>query len=98
MSHFYASIQGSLGEANRCGTQISGMSAHVRGWDVGARIELSYNAEKDEDEVTIYLTSGSNNRIPSRLLGVFTRDRTLTNEELKQRDPRLSIGEARRVE
>jgi len=38
MAHFYGTMQGSRGETSRMGTVNSGMTAHVRGWDVGIEV------------------------------------------------------------
>jgi archaellum component FlaG (FlaF/FlaG flagellin family) len=58
MARFYADIQGNRGEATRMGTTASGMSGHVRGWNIGARVVMDV-AQNGEDRVTVYLTSGS---------------------------------------
>lgn len=58
MSHFYGSIQGSKGQATRCGTKKSGISAHIRGWNVGARVDIFTN-EQGQDEVRVSKTGGS---------------------------------------
>jgi hypothetical protein len=58
MAHFYASMKGSRGEATRVGTKQSGLTAHVRGWDIGARVELSH--VDGRDYVRVYATTGSN--------------------------------------
>ncbi len=60
MSHFYANIQGSRGEATRCGTKNSGLSSHVRGWNVGVKVYIVYNEAEDRDEIHIEATGGSN--------------------------------------
>lgn len=74
MSHFYANIQGSRGEATRQGTKNSGMFGHVRGWDIGGRVEMFYNINLDRDEVRIYVTTGSNGGGREEYLGVFWND------------------------
>lgn len=71
MSRFYASIQGSRGEATRVGTKNSGLSGHIRGWNVGCRVHLSTN-DKDEDVCTVILTGGSNGSKREVQLGTFT--------------------------
>ena len=58
MARFYASIQGNRGEATRMGTKTSGIGGHIRGWNVGARIEIRHVAGKDV--VQVYRTGGSN--------------------------------------
>ena len=71
MARFYANIQGNRGEATRMGTTASGIGGHIRGWNVGGRVELHVN-ESGEDEVWIWLTSGSNGSHNSKCLGCFT--------------------------
>ena len=58
MSHFYGSIQGNRGEVTRCGSKESGISGHIRGWGVGARVNC-YVDKMGDDVVEIYRTSGS---------------------------------------
>ena len=70
MSRFYGTLSGrSRTPATRCGDR-SGMSAHVRGWDLGASISLSVVGEQRRpsgkiispgtDLLSLCLTSGSN--------------------------------------
>ena len=59
MARFYADIQGNRGEATRMGTASSGMSGHVRGWSLGARVEMDTDSE-GRDRLTVYRTGGSN--------------------------------------
>lgn len=58
MAQFYASMQGNRGQATRMGTKNSGLTAHVRGWNIGVRVCLTHR--DGEDVVTIYRTNGSN--------------------------------------
>jgi hypothetical protein len=58
MSQFYASIQGSRGEATRQGSKNSGIVGHVRGWNLGCRVEMSH--EDGRDVCRVYRTGGSN--------------------------------------
>ena len=71
MGHFYGTIQGHRGEGSRLGTQESGLDGHLRGWGLGCRVELHYNKITKGDEVSIYLTSGSNGGKSSIKLGTF---------------------------
>jgi hypothetical protein len=57
MSRFYASIQGSAGEATRQGHANTGITGHVRGWHVGARVDVS--DENGVDVVRVFRTGGS---------------------------------------
>jgi archaellum component FlaG (FlaF/FlaG flagellin family) len=71
MARFYADIQGNRGEATRMGTTASGMSGHVRGWNIGARVVMDVT-QSGEDRVTVYLTSGSNGGRHEELLTQHT--------------------------
>ncbi len=59
MSKFYGDLQGSRGEATRCGTKQSGIRSHVRGWHVGIRATVDDRLAGDT--VHVYATSGSSN-------------------------------------
>lgn len=59
MARFYASIQGNRGEATRMGTASSGISGHIRGREVGCRVN-AVTDRNDDDVVQITATSGSN--------------------------------------
>ena len=75
MSRFYASIQGNRGEATRMGGKGSGITGHIRGWDVGIRVigHVSYLLdEQDNDVFTVYLTFGSNGGGNDKIIGTFT--------------------------
>ena len=60
MTHFYGSMEGSRGEATRCGTKSSGISAHVRSWTHGVRADLIASEANGDDRACIEITSGSN--------------------------------------
>lgn len=62
MSHFYGSMQGGRGRATRCGTKSSGMTAHIRGWDIGVRVEITHENVCGHmcDMIRVYKTDGSN--------------------------------------
>lgn len=67
MAHFYAEIKGQRGPgASRLGNKKDGMTAHVRGWDVGVAVEIHQNAA-GRDVVTVYRTGGSNNPSKTRV-------------------------------
>jgi len=54
MSHFYASIKGSRGEATRLGTPNSGIKGHIRGWNLGVRVAC-FVGDNGKDQVVINL-------------------------------------------
>ena len=70
MSRFYASIEGNRGPATRMGTPNSGISGHVRGWNMGIRVE-GYDYE-GSDHFRVYLTGGSNGACSDQLVGEFS--------------------------
>lgn len=68
MARFRATIQGSRGAASRLGGKEAGARASVNGWNVG--VNVFANAAKDRngnegDRITLYITGGSNNPMPS---------------------------------
>lgn len=60
MSRFYGSIKSDTGksESTRRGNQ--NLSAHIRGWRDGVRIELNHCKETNTDRIKVYRTGGSN--------------------------------------
>lgn len=60
MAHFIGEIQGNRGEASRTGSKKSGISAHIRGWNIGVRVNIRHDEESGKDFYTIYETGGSN--------------------------------------
>jgi len=59
MAQFYAEIQGNRGMASRMGTKTSGMWAHIRGWNVGVKVEC-YHDDNGKDVIYVSATNGSN--------------------------------------
>ena len=72
MSHFYADIQGNKGQASRCGTKESGISGHIRGWNIGVVVSIEYDMKNDRDIVRVYKTGGSNHYGESILIAELT--------------------------
>jgi len=52
MSHFYGTLQGSRGQASRCGTKKEGMETYTASWEGAIRCR-SYINDKGEDCVKI---------------------------------------------
>ena len=62
MAQFYGSINGQAKtQATRRGSKNSGMSAHIRGWNVGVYVVCSHVGGKDI--IRVYKTGGSNQGI-----------------------------------
>lgn len=72
MARFIGTVQGNRKEVSRCGTAKSGLTTICNGWDIGARCELQ--VINNVDQITIYLTSGSNQSTEAIRLGTFTLD------------------------
>lgn len=68
MSRFYGSMGAGGNESTRC----TGLSAHVRGWQLGASARMSCT-EDGEDQVSIFLTSGSAGHSGDQLIGSFRK-------------------------
>ncbi len=73
MSHFYGSMTGSRGEATRCGTPNSGISGHLRGWDIGCRVDVAVDSDGN-DVVRVYATTGSGRSGNDVLIAEYTRE------------------------
>jgi hypothetical protein len=69
VAQFYAEIQGNRGQASRMGSKESGMYAHIRGWNVGVRVQLYH--ENGTDYVEVYETGGSTGRKAERKIASF---------------------------
>ena len=63
MSHFYSKIQGNRGEATRCGTKDSGVTATAASWDGAIRTDIWYDSEEDVNRYVVLM-------IPWRGVGV----------------------------
>jgi len=60
MAHFYGRLTGGGQEVTRCGTETSGMSASINGWNVGIEAFLRRDISTGKDVLSIHLTGGSN--------------------------------------
>jgi len=69
MGQFYAEIKGNRGGASRMGSKTSGISGHLRGWAVGARVDIMHI--DGADVVRVYRTSGSNGGEDDKLIAEF---------------------------
>jgi len=57
VAHFYGELQGNRGSTSRVGSKNSGMEAHIRGWNVGVKVELFHR--NGRDIIRVYRTNGS---------------------------------------
>jgi hypothetical protein len=53
MSHFYGTLQGSRGEATRCGTKGSGVVTHAASYEGAVRVGLYHYEGKDYARVSL---------------------------------------------
>lgn len=68
MSRFYGDLTGQARTtATRRGSASSGVSAHIRGWGIGVRVNV--HDEDGRDVVSVTLTGGSNSTGMKRCLG-----------------------------
>lgn len=72
---FYAVVNGGNDNARACGgSATSGIKAHIRGWDIGCRVELFVISDGD-DVMSIGITGGSNH--PKELCSLTITEKTL---------------------
>lgn len=76
MAQFYGSMKGNRGQTTRMGSKASGMTAHIRGWDIGVRVDLSHR--DGVDYVQVYRTSGSRRQTHDVLICEFS-EATISN-------------------
>ena len=55
MSHFYGVLEGSRGQATRCGTKRSGMQATAASWRGAVDVRLWHDEETGEDCYSVSL-------------------------------------------
>lgn len=72
MAHFYGSMIGSRSERTCMAGKNGGINAHIRGWNVGAKVWIHFNEETQKDEVTVYKTGGSNGATSDKVITTFT--------------------------
>jgi len=72
MAQFMAEVEGNKGRVHRLGSKNSGAWGHVRGWGVGARVEVDHR--DGADFVTVYRTSGSSKAGNDIKIAEFTAD------------------------
>ena len=75
MAQFYAEIQGNRGEATRMGTKSTGIHGHIRGWNIGVRVQCNYDSGTDSDICYVYQTGGSSHRKSDKLIKVIREKR-----------------------
>ncbi len=56
MSHFYGTLQGNRGEATRCATKSSGLTAQAAGWRGCIEVRVEHDPDTGKDVFTVHLT------------------------------------------
>ena len=78
MSHFYSVIQGNRGQATRCGTKDSGVTAITASWTGAIRTDLWYAPEDEVNRYTILMIPwhgvGTTRIIKSGIVGEYGDD------------------------
>ena len=59
MARFFGEVTGGRGTSSRIGNVKSGMVAHIRGWNIGVRVECRVD-EHGNDQLSVFVTGGSN--------------------------------------
>jgi len=74
MARFYGDIKSDKGLVTKTGTAASGIMGHIRGWNIGMRVECSAEdigtgkKKKEVDVCRVWKTEGSNNAAKGKLL------------------------------
>jgi hypothetical protein len=55
MAHFYGTIQGSRGQATRCGTKSSDLETVAASWEGSVHVRLVHNEVTGVDMATVWL-------------------------------------------
>lgn len=82
MAQFIGYVRGGRGEASRIGHKTDGLTASAQGYDIGGKVVMTWDEEKQRDVATLYLTSGSNGMHAAVMLGSFTKDDIADPERL----------------
>lgn len=53
MSHFYGTLQGSRGNATRCGTKSSGITTQAASWGGAIEVEVFHDEKTGQDKFTV---------------------------------------------
>ena len=72
MSQFYASVTGSRGTtATKTGDKSTGMTAHIRGWNIGVKVACTHDKKTGKDIIRVYKTSGSQGAKSNEFIGEY---------------------------
>jgi hypothetical protein len=71
MSQFYGDMQGNRGQTTRCGTKTSGLTAHIRGWNIGVKT-VCHIDKNGNDVIDVFQTGGSNHLDSTKLIATIS--------------------------
>lgn len=71
MAQYIGRLKGGRQAITRLGHKTTGLQAEANGWNIGAKIWINWNEEKQRDEVVIYKTSGSGHRKSDEVIATF---------------------------
>lgn len=72
MARLYGSMHGQGKTTRTCiGSASSGISAHIRGWNIGVHIDIEGDPNTEKDRISIYSTHGSNDPTIDKILASF---------------------------
>lgn len=81
MSHFYGVLNGSRGEATRCGTKGSGMEATAASWDGAIKVYLRYDEKTGRNTYEVVQTPWHGRGVSEVLARGVVGEREATPEE-----------------
>jgi hypothetical protein len=73
MARFYTSVTNSRGGTTTAQGTKQGQTAHIRGWDVGVKIDAGID-NRGRDTFIIYRTSGSHSKTADEVVGWINED------------------------
>lgn len=72
MTQYMGTVNGNRGVASRLGTKSSGLLTKCNGWNLGATCRIVHNETMQRDEISVFITTGTNGRGVSKFLGTFS--------------------------
>ena len=72
MARFYGQLHGQAKTAtSRIGSRSSGLTANIRGWNIGVRVDC--RAVDEADVIQVYVTTGSSGHGPDQHIATITQ-------------------------
>ena len=77
MAQYLGEVRGNRGTVSRLGSKSSGLTVIANGWNVGARVTISYDPDRG-DVVNVWRTGGSNGAGGWTLIAEFAQNDPIT--------------------